>query len=245
MTQAPTGPDAAGRVAAKVAGLAYIIPMVAIAYANFGMRGALLVKGDETETLRRIAAAQPLFRLSLAFDLLYCLGVVVLVSALYVLLSRVSRHLALLASALRLMHAATVVLTMLRLTTLLHLASDGAYAQAFGADRIGALVTLSSAVAWDQYYAGLAFWSLSSTLIYWLWLKSRYVPRTLAVAGIVSSAWCVLCTFAYLIDPAFARVVNLWWFDSPMALVDFALGGWLLFKGTDASFLQPSAAAVT
>ena len=95
-------------------------------------------------------------------------------------------------------------------------------------------------MTWDQYYVGLVFWALSSTAIGWLWLKSRYIPAALAAFGLVSSAWCAVCTFAYIINPSFSRVVNLWWFDSPMALLDITLGFWLLFKGLRA----PAALAV-
>jgi hypothetical protein len=36
---------------------------------------------------------------------------------------------------------------------------------------------------------------------------------------------------AYIVDPAFSNVVNVWLFDVPMALFYVALSGWLLFKG--------------
>jgi hypothetical protein len=57
----------------------------------------------------------------------------------------------------------------------------------------------------------------------------------LALFGVISSAFCVLCAFIYLIFPGFAQPVNPYWFDSPMALFEMALSFWLLFKG-----LQPS-----
>lgn len=83
----------------------------------------------------------------------------------------------------------------------------------------------------DEYYVGLAFWALSATVIGWLWLKSGYIPRPLALFGLVSAAWCALCTFAYIINPAFSHLVNLWWFDTPLAIFDIVLSFWLLFRG--------------
>ena len=47
--------------------------------------------------------------------------------------------------------------------------------------------------------------------------------------------WCAICTFVFIIFPNFAKVVNLWWFDSPMGIFEMALSFWLLFKG-----LRPS-----
>jgi len=65
----------------------------------------------------------------------------------------------------------------------------------------------------------------------YLWLKSKYIPRGLSVFGVIGSAWCVLCAIVYLIFPAFARPVNPYWFDSPMALFELVVSVWLLFKG--------------
>jgi hypothetical protein len=36
---------------------------------------------------------------------------------------------------------------------------------------------------------------------------------------------------AYVVKPAFANVVNVWFFDTPMALFYIVLSGWLLFRG--------------
>lgn len=220
--------DISQRNAAKVAAIACLISFPFVVYANFGLRGPLFVTGDIAETVRRIAAAAPVFRLSVALDIVYCTGVVVLLAALYVVLRPVNRYLALLASLGKLVYAVTAVLMALNFLTIMHIASD---AQALAPEPLQALVRLHSSATWDLYYVGLAFWALSSTVLGWLWLKSRYIPPGLAVFGLVSSAWCALCTFTYLINPAFSSVVNLWWFDTPMALFDITLSFWLLFKG--------------
>jgi hypothetical protein len=231
MTDSPNVLDRSQRNAAKVAALAYLIPVAFVVYANFGMRGRLFVTGDMAETVRRIAAAEPLFRLSVAFDLVYCIGVVVLLSALYVVLGPVNRHLAVLATLLKLVYAVTAVLMALSLLTVVRLAGDPAYGPALQAEPLQALVRLNSSAAGEEYYVGLAFWAVSATLIGWLWVKSRYVPVALAGFGLAAAAWCAVCTFAYIINPAFSRVVNLWWFDTPLALFDITLSFWLLFKG--------------
>ena len=90
----------------------------------------------------------------------------------------------------------------------------------------------------DYYYVGLLFGALASTVCGYLWFKSRYIPRALAAFGVISSAFCVACTFVFYIFPGFDKIVNLWWFDTPMGLFDIALSFWLLFKG-----LRPSGVA--
>jgi hypothetical protein len=231
MADTALGVDEGQRTAARVAALAYLIPVAFVVYANFGIRDRLLVRSDMAETLRRVAASASAFRLSVAFDLVYCVGVVVLLAALYTLLRHVSRHLTILASALKLVYAMTAVLMVLSYQTAFRLATEPVYANALTPEALQALVRLTWFATGQQYYVGLLFWSLSSTVFGWLWLKSRYIPAPLAVAGIVSATWCVLCTIIYIIQPGFARVVNLWWFDSPFALVDITLSVWLLTKG--------------
>jgi 4-amino-4-deoxy-L-arabinose transferase-like glycosyltransferase len=50
----------------------------------------------------------------------------------------------------------------------------------------------------------------------------------------------VFCAFVYLIFPGFAKPVNPYWFDSPMALFELALSFWLLFRGLRAPLAADS-----
>ena len=120
--------------------------------------------------------------------------------------------------------------------TALRLLSRPEYA-GIPADQLPVLARLYLS-GFDQYYVGLLFWSLGATVGAFLWLKSRYVPGALAAFGILASAWCAACTIVLLILPDFSGVLNLWWFDSPMALFEIALSLLLLFRG-----LRPSGPA--
>ena len=219
------------RSAARIAGVAFPISLAVVAYGNFGVRGALMATEDPAKTVRLIDASESLFQFSVLFDLAYCTGFIVLLTALYVALSPVNPYLALLASVSKLVYVVTAVLIPLGFLTKVHLASDPAYVASLGAESVEALVELHSSAAWDQYYIGLFFWALSSTLFAWLWLRSRYVPAGLALFGLVSSAWCAFCALAYIAYPAFSATVNVWVFDTPMVLFYIALSFWLLFKG--------------
>jgi hypothetical protein len=72
---------------------------------------------------------------------------------------------------------------------------------------------------------------LAATVCAWLWWKSNYIPKGLALFGVISSAWCVICAFIFLIFPSFDKTVNAYWFDSPMAIFELILSVWLLSKG--------------
>jgi hypothetical protein len=228
--------DESQRKAAKVAGLAGLISFVTVVAINFGIFARLIV-GNPAETARNIMAHETLFRIGIVGDMVYCVGVVVLLTALYVILKPVSQNLALLAAFGRLVHGLTWLLVTLNLLTALRLLSNADYSRAFGPDQLPALARLYLS-GYDAYYIGLLFWALGATVGSYLWFKSNYIPRALAAFGVISSAWCAACTLVFYIFPDFAKVVNLWLFDSPMAIFELALSFWLLFKG-----LRPSVIA--
>jgi hypothetical protein len=223
--------------AARLAALACLISFPLVIAVNFGVMARLIVNGDPAATARNIVASETLFRIGAMGDLVYCLGVILVSVALYVVLRPVSQTLALLAAVFRLIHGLTWLLATLHLFTALRLATDVQYARALGPDALGALLRLNLS-GFDAYYVGLPFWSIAATIGSYLWLKSRYIPRALAIVGLVSSAWCVLCAVAFLVFPSFSTTVNLWLFDSPMTLFELALSVWLLARG----LRQPSVA---
>ena len=229
--------DESQRKAAKVAGLAYLISFATVVYVNFGIHGRLIVKNNAAETARNILAHERLFRIGIAGDLIYCVGVVVLLTALYVILEPVSRGLAFLAALWRLIWVLMWVAITLHLFDALRLLRGSDYLQAFEAERLQALARFYVGT-YDYYYVGLLFGASASTVCGYLWLKSRYIPRTLAIFGLITSAFCVACTLVFYIFPHFDKIVNLDWFDMPMAIFDIALSLWLLFKG-----LRPPAIA--
>jgi hypothetical protein len=222
--------DNSQRNAAKVAGLAYLFTLAVLVYVNFGIHGRLISE-NSAETARNILAHERLFRIGIAGDLIYCAGVIVLLVALYAILEPVSRGLALLAALWRLVWVGAWLAVTLRLFDALHLVHGPAYLRALETAHLHALARHYLGVSSSYYYVGLLFGASASTVCGYLWFKSRYVPRALAIFGVISSAWCTACTFIYYIFPNFADIVNLWWFDMPMLFFDVALSFWLLFKG--------------
>ena len=226
--------DGSQRKAARIAALACLISFVTVVAVNFGIFARLIVRGDPAQTARNILAHETLFRIGVAGDVLYCVGVVVLLTALYVVLKPVDQNLALLAAFGRLVHGLTWLLATLNLFTALRLLSGADYSRAFGPNQLPVLARLYLS-GFDQYYVGLLFWALGATVGSYLWFKSKYIPRALAAFGVISSAWCAACTFVLFIFPGFRSVVNWWWYDSPMGIFELALSFWLLFKGLRSS----------
>jgi hypothetical protein len=187
-------------------------------------------------------AHQTLFRLGVAGYLLNCVALVALAAALYVVLRPVSEHLALLVALGRVVQAFTWIVVTINLFAALHVLNDADVARAFGATQAAALAR-TDLNGLDIYYVGLLFWSLSTAVASYLWFASNFIPRALAVFGVLSSVWCVACTLVFYVFPGFADVVNLWWFDSALVLFELAWSVWLLFKGLTPPLLQSSPAS--
>ena len=219
------------RSAAKVAGVSLLFSMVIVVFANYVLLNPLIVRGNAAETAKNIMAHETQFRVALTCFLIYSASVIVLLAALYIILKPVNQGLALVGALFRLVFALMWLLSTLNMLGALRLLSGASYLQILEPDRLQALARVSVAGTFDDYYIGLPFFGLGATVCAWLWLKSNYIPKGLAVFGVISSAWCVICAFVVLIFPGFAKPVDPYWFDSPMAIFELVLSFWLLFKG--------------
>src|SRR4051812_1562640 len=219
------------RTAAKIAAVTSLCSMVIVVLANYGLLNPLIVRGSAAETARNIVAHELQFRVALTCFLIYSVNSVVLAAALYLIFRNFNRGLAIIAMLFRLVFAMLWLLSTLNLLGALRLAGNARYLQVFQEDHLQALARLYLSGTFDDYYVGLPFFGLAVTFSSYLWLKSGYIPRWLSVFGLISSAWCVVCAFAYLVFPNFGKTVNPYVFDSAMALFELIVGVWLLVRG--------------
>jgi hypothetical protein len=231
--------DSAQRTAAKVTALAYLLTFATVIYIHYGILWRLIT-GNAAESARNILAHETLFRLGIAGNIVYCAGVMVLLTALYVVFRPVNRGMAMLSAFWMFVNALMWLLMALNYFHALLLLKGADYLRAFDVERLQAWAMFYFKMGFDIYYIGLLFWGLASTVCACLWFKSRYIPRALAAFGVVSSAFAAVCSFALFINPHFDKIVGLGWFDSPIGLFDIVLSFWLLFKG-----LRPSATVET
>jgi hypothetical protein len=198
----------AQRKAAKAAGLAYLHSFAIVVYVNFGIHS---FTDDAGETARNIAASERLYCIGMLGDLLYCTGVIVLLTALYITLKPVSAGIALLATFWRLVWVLMWLTMTLNLFDALRLLDGADYQKAFGTECIQSLVKFHLATCFDYYYdyVGLLFGALASRLVVFFG-SGRDISPALSIFGIVSSAFCVLCTLIFYIFPGLDKIVNLW-----------------------------------
>jgi hypothetical protein len=226
--------DNSQRTAAKVAGWSGLLTFAIVVFGNYALLNPLFVPADAAKTAHKILAHETQFRIAAVCFLTYSLGVVVLLTSLYVIFKPVNPGLAFAAALFRLVFALLWILSPLNLLAALRLLGNASYLQVFEPDRLQALARLHLGAGFDDYYVGLPFFGLAATVCAWLWLKSNYIPRGLSIFGLIASAWCVLCAFIFLIFPHFNKIVNDYMFDSPMALFELIVSFWLLLKGLKA-----------
>jgi len=222
--------DRTQRRAATVVGFAYLLAIPPALFAEIYL-SHLIVDGSVAETARNIMAHERLFRLCTASNLSVFALDVVLITALYVVLEPVNRTVAMLAAFWGLVETSVMVVAALNDLAVLRLLSGADYLRVFEAERLQALARLSLGAHGAAYGVGLVFAGLRSTAFCYLWLRSDYVPKSLAGWGVLSSLLLATCTFAFIIFPELAKIVTVSYYGGPIFIFELAMGSWLLFKG--------------
>ena len=143
----------------RIAGIGYLIIIIAGIFAEFFVRSSLIVPEDAAATVRNILASNQLFRIGIASDLLMLICDVVLALAFYILLLPVNKSLALLAAFFRLVHSAIYGVNLLNLFFVLKLLSGVEYLKVFTADQINAQVMVFLNAHSEGYLIGLIFFA--------------------------------------------------------------------------------------
>ncbi len=217
------------RKAAKVVGLTYLLVIIPAIFAEFYIGAQILVYDNAAQNTLNIIAHERLFRLGIAANLTVFILDVILIAALYVVLKPVNRSLALLAAFWRLVETAILINVVLSDLDVLRVLSGAGYLQGFEADRLQGLARLSVGAHDAAYGVGLVFAGLGSTVFCYLWYKSRYIPKALAVLGVFSSALLAISLFSFIIFPELSKIVTVTYYGAPIFVFEIAIGCWLLF----------------
>jgi hypothetical protein len=232
----PSAEDSVRQKAARVAGLAHLVTFAFIAYAQFGI-SPLLYRGDPIiglveaeETARNILAQLPLLRLSIVLSLIWCAGAMVVLAAFYLILRPFGQTSVLVAAACQVLFAGAWAMGTAEYFTTMRLLSGGGDLRGFTDEQLQALASLTPSVFWDHYYVAMFFWGLATALFSYLWLRSRYIPRAFAIAGIAAGALGTLCAVSYTAFWNSPEFVVLQLLDTPLAIFQIALSVLLLVR---------------
>jgi len=227
--------DQSQRKAVKVAGFTLIFALAIVIISNYSVNFRFIIPNDAVETARNIITHGTLFRFNIFCNLIYLVTLILMFTSLYVILRKVNKNLALAAAFFRLIYASMWGIIALNTFGAIRLFGNSSYLSVFDADQLQALSMLHHTSGWDAYYIALPFWGLASMVCSYLLLKSKYIPKVLAVFGLISSAWCVFCAFIYIIFPGYGKIVHIGLFDVPLLIFEVILGIWFLWKGLSLS----------
>ncbi len=214
---------------ARTAGALYLIIIVFGVWSEVFVRSRLVVPGDPAATAGNILANEGLFRLSFAADSIMALSDVALAILLYALLRPVSRTLALMAAAFRLIQTAIVGVNLLNQHAALLILGSAGHLNAFDAGQLNALALLFLDTHSHGYDLGLLFFGVNSLIIGYLVFKAPYIPRLLGV--LMAAAGLVYLTGSYLLFLAPDHAEAFQPAYGVCLLAEAALCLWLLVRG--------------
>lgn len=226
MAEAPS--ERTRRTYTRIAGFCFLLQMVAFMVGEVGtaMIGG---SGDVAEVARRVLASERLYRAALASTAIGAVTLVVLSHALYVLLEPVNRRLAQLALWARLGEAYIVgAVLVVRFTTLRGYA-DAVSGGAFGIDQLQALRSLAGSGYEAGFLIWMLFFSLGSTLFFYLFYTSGAIPRPLAALGVFGAVLQAPMGLGGLVFPEHMGTLQYLW--APIFLAEVGTGFWLLVAG--------------
>jgi hypothetical protein len=154
------------------------------------------------------------------------LSAVLLAFALYVTLKPVDKLLAQIAMYCRLGESFIGGVGMIVGFLRLHLYSSPQSIGALGTDQSQALVGLTRHAGFVAYNISAIFFSIGSILFFYLFFRSRYIPRILSAFGVFASVVVTFMCFASLIFPEHAATLQYGW--APMAIAEVTTGFWLM-----------------
>jgi len=221
--------DSSQRKAARVAGVLYLILIVAGVLAQFFVRGSLIVPGDATATANNIMANEWLWRLGFLSDVIAFTSFLLLPLAFYVLLKPVSKNLASLVVIFVLASVPISFINMLNHFAPLLLLSGADYLTVFEANQLHAQVMLSLNLFEAGYFVAQIFHGLWLLPLGYLVYKSGYFPRIFGVLLMIACFGFLIDMLRFFLFPSYEMVT---YATGVVTIIgEFPFCGWLLAKG--------------
>lgn len=229
VTEVSTTSPASGL--ARRTGLAYLGIIATGIFAEFVVRGSLVVDDDPVATAENIAASPSLFRVGLGADVVMIVLDVIVAFGLFGLLRHVNRRLAATATALRLIQGAVIAISLINLSRALGFARDAVDAN----DTVLAGPAQDALDAVEQhalgYDAGLVAFGLSCLVLARLLTTGNLVPRLLAWGMGATGVVYLVGSFAALFAPSASAVIEP--FYAICLIVELAFAIRLVTRGLD------------
>jgi len=234
--------DGSPRLKARIAGVLYLLIIAGSLLIPFAVAPTGMMRGDAAlPTVAGIVAAKPAYILSGAAQLFLGVCDVGVAVLLYALLRPVSRTLALLAAAFRLVFVAIANANLFNHFAPLLLLSGADYLTAFKPDQLQALAQMFIRLRTIGMDIALVFFGFHCLIAGYLIFRSTFLPRILGVLLAVGGAGYLANIFAGAL-PAQVAGRLFPYIMLPAGLAEILLALWLLIVGVNVAKWRDRAA---
>jgi Domain of unknown function (DUF4386) len=189
---------------ARLSGFLYLINIACGLFGELFVRARLVVPDNAAATAHNILAHEFLFRCGIAGDFVMHITDVPMTVLFYVLLKPVSKELSALAALFGMLQTAILCANKLSLVTALLLLSGATDLNAFSANQLHALASLSLVQHEDGFGVGLIFFGMSCLVTAYLLYQSGYFPKVLGILQGMAGVSYLINSFAQLLAPTLA-----------------------------------------
>jgi hypothetical protein len=216
----------------RLLGAAFLFVFVASILSDILFTSAV-GSGNISEILVNVSDNLTLIRISILVALVNSLGIIVLATLLYIVFNKKYKIIALVALGWWLAEAITLAVSKIGAYALIPLSLEFVEA---GAPESSYFQTLG-----DFFYYGfdrqgydihVLFFCLGGILWYYLFYRSKYIPRALSIWGLAAVCLLSINVLLALYDRDLGRVMIL---VAPYAPYELVLGVWLIVKGFNSS----------
>jgi hypothetical protein len=213
---------------ARFAGVMYF-------FTAFDLTGVVIISritgtGTFLATAHSIAASETLYRIGILFGLIGDLSTILLAIALYAILKPVDGILAMTALLFRLAESAIGGVVVVLAFADLQIYLDANRASALSANQLGVLADLMSRTSAAGTDVSVVCFSIGSAVFFYLFLRSAYIPRALALWGLLGSLLCTIAFSGSLLAPQSSDLLR-GIGALPIGIAEPVVGLWLLFRG--------------
>jgi len=212
---------------ARIAGFSYILFTVAGLIKNFLLNTQ--ISDISAVQAKGLFENEMHFRLGIAAEVIMFLGVVMASVSFYVVLKSVNKQLAQTALCLRLIEIIIGGIAVVISMSILALSSKTYLVEMFDLEQLHAIVVIASSFIVPAYEYSWISMGFAGIITFYLFFKTRYIPRAWSVWGIVTYSSLILYPLAKLLIPDLPRETMFVLF--PGALFELGVGIWLLVMG--------------
>jgi hypothetical protein len=207
--------------------LGFMFVFVAVASALSGLMFSSLIESDNiSNSMINISDDPTKMMMSIVGELITAIGIVLLALLLYTTLKKQNKIIALWAFGLWIGEAIILAVSRISAFRLLYTSQEYVKAGAPDSSYFQTLGSLFYESAQFGYAVLMVFYCLGGILFYYLFFKSKYVPKVLALFGIIVAS----LGFFGILFALFGYDVPMYVF-LPILPFELAIGIWLMVKG--------------